>query len=99
MQGVRILMGNRHPQANTLNSRKPDSVDNAQAVSYQVNEFSNLSYCLLRHSVMCIFNNGLVFQRDASLNSNLSGRSFASVSSCQSTYSVSRPWSRFSRRR
>ncbi|RZC39532.1 serine/threonine-protein kinase SgK494-like [Asbolus verrucosus] len=33
------------------------------------------------------------------LNSNLSGRSFASVSSHQSTYSVSRPWSRISRRR
>ncbi|XP_063917580.1 serine/threonine-protein kinase S6KL [Zophobas morio] len=33
------------------------------------------------------------------LNSSLSGRSFASVSSHQSTYSVSRPWSRVSRRR
>ncbi|KAJ3623799.1 hypothetical protein MTP99_017462 [Tenebrio molitor] len=33
------------------------------------------------------------------LNSSLSGRSFGSVSSHQSTYSVSRPWSRVSRRR
>lgn len=32
-------------------------------------------------------------------NLNTSGRSFASVSSHQSTYSVSRPWSRVSRRR